>query len=153
MRINSKIIRAIETINIFIEESTKDKFEYGAYRNGVYLAFYTNNQLDEVFKEVIPASELGKVDTFLREFGSQSWYNDEILRNMRASLEKIKGFLCFKVRGIGTVFYSWQSDLRSNTNRTFIEDSLKLAISEINQNYQLQLRLDSDTRIWFPRYC
>lgn len=46
-----------------------------------------------------------------------------------------------------TVFYSWQSDLPNNTNRSFIESCLKKAIKLINNddNYSLEMNIDRDT--------
>ena len=52
-----------------------------------------------------------------------------------------------------TIFYSWQSDLPNNTNRTFIENVLDKAIKEITADLSIQeadrngtLQLDKDTK-------
>ena len=47
-----------------------------------------------------------------------------------------------------TVFYSWQSDLSTKTNKYFIRDSLKKAIKEINKDVaiKLEIRFDQDTK-------
>lgn len=46
-----------------------------------------------------------------------------------------------------TIFYSWQSDLASNTNRGFIEDSLEKAIKGINRlEVHLDVAIDRDTQ-------
>lgn len=52
-----------------------------------------------------------------------------------------------------TIFYSWQSDSPSNTNRNFIEDALKKAIEAVNKELTVQtpnredsLSLDKDTQ-------
>jgi hypothetical protein len=45
------------------------------------------------------------------------------------------------------IFYSWQSDLPNNTNRTFIEDCIKLAIKDLsNENLHLEIAIDRDTK-------
>ncbi|WP_152269642.1 hypothetical protein [Agriterribacter humi] len=45
------------------------------------------------------------------------------------------------------VFYSWQSDLPNNTNRTFIQVVIERAIGQLNkENLHLELVLDSDTK-------
>ena len=33
-----------------------------------------------------------------------------------------------------SIFYSWQSDLPSKTNRNFIEDAIKKALKSINKD-------------------
>lgn len=49
---------------------------------------------------------------------------------------------------VQTIFYSWQSDTPSNTNRGFIKDSIERAIKCIAQNISIEepLRLDQDTQ-------
>lgn len=45
-----------------------------------------------------------------------------------------------------TIFYSWQSDLPNNTNRSFIEDVIKKAIKRSKNNgYSIYLDYDRDT--------
>jgi len=45
------------------------------------------------------------------------------------------------------IFYSWQSDLSNNTNRTFIETALQRAVKELAQDPEIQEspRVDRDT--------
>ena len=43
-----------------------------------------------------------------------------------------------------TVFYCWQSDLKSASTRSFIEDALGSAIREINQDNSVKLEVDVD---------
>lgn len=43
------------------------------------------------------------------------------------------------------VFYSWQSDLPSKTNRTLIEDAIEQAVTKLKISAQRSLRLDADT--------
>lgn len=43
-----------------------------------------------------------------------------------------------------TVFYCWQSDLKSASTRSFIEDALGSAIREINQDNSVKLEVDID---------
>lgn len=42
-----------------------------------------------------------------------------------------------------TVFYSWQSDLKNSTNRSFIEDALKRAVATLGD---LEIAIDRDTQ-------
>lgn len=46
-----------------------------------------------------------------------------------------------------TIFYSWQSDLPNNSNRTLIEECIKKAIKEIEKDveYSLTMNIDRDT--------
>ena len=46
-----------------------------------------------------------------------------------------------------TVFYSWQSDLPNNTNRSFIEQALENAAKTIRENNVIQVEpvIDRDT--------
>ncbi|BAV06722.1 hypothetical protein SAMN05421788_11671 [Filimonas lacunae] len=47
-----------------------------------------------------------------------------------------------------TIFYSWQSDLPSNTNRSFIESCLKEAVDQltITPGFSIEMNLDRDTK-------
>jgi hypothetical protein len=49
---------------------------------------------------------------------------------------------------VGTLFYSWQSDSPSKTNRGFIKDATERAIKSVNRDLELEeaLRLDQDTQ-------
>lgn len=47
-----------------------------------------------------------------------------------------------------SIFYSWQSDLPSNTNRGFIEECIKEAIKMLKKtyNFSLEIKIDKDTK-------
>src|SRR4051812_2236979 len=47
-----------------------------------------------------------------------------------------------------TIFYSWQSDLPNNTNRTFIEDALGKAVKAIrnDDSIKVEVAIDMDTQ-------
>lgn len=45
-----------------------------------------------------------------------------------------------------SIFYSWQSDLPSKTNRYFIEDSIKKSLREINKDNRVIACIDRDTK-------
>jgi hypothetical protein len=47
-----------------------------------------------------------------------------------------------------TIFYSWQSDLPSNSNRGFIETCLKKVIKQVDKDmpFQLEFNIDRDTK-------
>ena len=49
-----------------------------------------------------------------------------------------------------TVFYSWQSDVFKNTNRFFIEECIKQAISELKNDCEIidreDFNFDKDTK-------
>ena len=52
-----------------------------------------------------------------------------------------------------TIFYSWQSDIANNINRSFIEDALKKAIKKVGKNISIQdalrdkeIKIDKDTK-------
>ncbi len=44
------------------------------------------------------------------------------------------------------IFYSWQSDLSSKTNRYYIEDTIKKALKEINKDNRIVACIDRDTK-------
>jgi len=45
------------------------------------------------------------------------------------------------------LFYSWQSDLPNNKNRSFIEDCIKIAVKSLkNENLHLEVAIDRDTK-------
>ena len=44
------------------------------------------------------------------------------------------------------IFYSWQSDLSSKTNRYYIEDSIKIALKKINKDNRIIACIDRDTK-------
>lgn len=45
------------------------------------------------------------------------------------------------------IFYSWQSDLPNNTNRSFIEDCINIAIEDLSsENLHLDVAIDRDTK-------
>lgn len=45
------------------------------------------------------------------------------------------------------IFYSWQSDLPNNSNRSFIEDCIKKAIKKLStENLNLDIAIDRDTK-------
>ena len=52
-----------------------------------------------------------------------------------------------------TIFYSWQSDLPNNLNRSFVEDALERAIRQLNKDLAVEesprdeeLTVDKDTK-------
>ncbi len=45
-----------------------------------------------------------------------------------------------------TIFYSWQSDLPTKTNRYFIENSIKKSLKEINKDNRVIACIDRDTK-------
>ena len=45
-----------------------------------------------------------------------------------------------------SIFYSWQSDLPSKTNRSFIEDAIKKALKSINKDNRIVACIDRDTK-------
>lgn len=45
---------------------------------------------------------------------------------------------------IYNIFYSWQSDLPNNTNRSFIEDCIKKAIRKIKFSSDMKVYVDYD---------
>lgn len=44
-----------------------------------------------------------------------------------------------------SIFYSWQSDLPNNTNRSFIENAIKKAIKKLSFETQVYAEYDRDT--------
>ncbi|MEI6412508.1 MAG: hypothetical protein WCR52_24160, partial [Bacteroidota bacterium] len=46
------------------------------------------------------------------------------------------------------IFYSWQSDLKNSSNRTFIENCIKTAIMELkaDKDFKIEVALDRDTK-------
>lgn len=47
-----------------------------------------------------------------------------------------------------TIFYSWQTDLPNNTNRSFIESCLNIVVSKVgkSEQFSIELAIDRDTK-------
>ncbi len=69
------------------------------------------------------------------------------LNNVRQIISHIIESDNNKLYKLPTIFYSWQSTLPNNTNRNFIQTSIKKAIKSLNKSFDIKSRLeyDSDT--------
>ncbi|WP_342553720.1 TIR domain-containing protein [Paenibacillus sp. FSL R7-0652] len=125
-------------------------------RDSFHHIFYNENRFDEVFLSIFPierleiiSSVLHTIKTAISSSGNLiSGYNRiEIKKDELISiLEEIKLYIVrsMEVNGFN-IFYSWQSDLQNNTNRTFIESALEQSIRDISKELQIPFSLDKDT--------
>ena len=120
--------------------------------------FYENNfNLKSEFIELIPVEKLSNIRTlldFLRtvsghsgnSFSANGTYKD--IHELAEEISVLSELMKKQLNALSqyTVFYSWQSDSAPKLNRNFIENNLKKAIKELNNNSDIQLKLDKDTR-------
>jgi hypothetical protein len=148
MKKNERINKVIKTIDLLIEElNRKNTDNYFAYKNTLRLLVFKNGfELEDLFREYIPAEKLGLFDTVFRTFVSNPSFmgnHEEVVQMLLGAKQLIKDYCQYKNLH---VFYSWQSDIANNINRGFIQKAIQDAIEEINQEKKLEIFLDQDTR-------
>jgi len=148
MKKNERINKIIKTIDLLTDElNRKNTDNFFEYKNTLRLLIFKNGfELEDLFREYIPADKLGLFDKVIRTFISDSSFmgnHDKIVEMLYGSKQLIKDYCQYKNLH---VFYSWQSDLPNNTNRGFIQKAIQDAIEEINQEKKLNIFLDQDTR-------
>ena len=126
-------------------------------RNAIPDLFYeSQSKLRDEFVDLIPIDKLSEVRTLLEllrnisgmdgnnYFGSYNTCSKNYLIRSIESLEKImKEYI--NNHSQFTVFYCWESDLPSKTNRNYIQSCIEKAIKKLNDESDIKLRLDKDT--------
>ncbi len=140
---------------------TKDIKMIMDYRSAVYYLFFRGEELREEFLFLIPVNRLEMIANALlaisTAYGTVSAAGEQCLNSQRGcklnystlidALEEIKGYLENAINKHKLkVFYSWQSDLPTETNRNFIEGALKKAIKSVEKTKGYPLEFDKDTR-------
>lgn len=127
-------------------------------RNAIPDLFYENNfNLKSEFIELIPVEKLSNIRTLLDFLRTVSGYSGNSLsangtckdiHELAEEISVLSELMKKQLNALSqyTVFYSWQSDSDPKLNRNFIESNLKKAIKELNNNSDIQLKLDKDTR-------
>lgn len=143
-----RLKKTLELLDIFISELKARN--YNNYINNfrsLSNLFFTNRDLDTLFKEILPSNQLGNISSWLWNHGQSSHYSlgDSHMQEITDSLIRIKSMLSTAKNTNYTVFYSWQSDLPSGINRRLIENSLKNAIENLNADLGINIKFDKDT--------
>ena len=159
-----KVKKGIELLDLLIKELNESQSLDVVFnrRSTFYHIFYNGEKLDDVFLFLLPVEAIEDVSKVLNAIksaigttnggkasGIMPYNGAELTGNYQqvaGYLETIKSYL---VKALDTnnfsVFYSWQSDLAAQTNRSFIEVALKKAIRTVKKERNLPLELDKDT--------
>lgn len=154
-----KIKKGIELLELVLRDLNKNaNSELECLRRDTfYHLFYNDNRLDELFLVIIPTDEIEKISRVLLiiktansyssvDDGFHSQYGNVSKSVLSETLNQFLLHLKSTLAKYGfNIFYSWQTDTISTTNRNFIEDSLKKAIKDVNNRLSLPLQLDKDT--------
>lgn len=152
-----KIKKGIELLELVLEGLNRNDREVlnNLRRDSFHHIFYNGDRLDELFLIIIPTEEIEIIARMLLiiksaygggSTGIQSTYGTVSKRELREILEIFLGHLKSALVQFGfNIFYSWQTDLPSKTNRNFIQSSLERAIKSASIKSKLPLQLDKDT--------
>lgn len=125
-------------------------------RDSFHHVFYNGNRIDELFLYIFPIDKLEHISRIFSaiETASGSAENDLLSyggihtkkENLISSFETINSYLKQSIASQGfNIFYSWQSDLPNNTNRSFIESALEKVIGEASKELTNPFSMDKDT--------
>ena len=155
---NRRLRKALELIQWLLKEVDL-KNNLGAVhdrRDTFHHIFFNGDRLDELFLYIFPVDRIEEISRMLNILKSvcgsgnnevNSYYSTRIKKdNLISLLNEVRQYIEQAIAEHGfNIFYSWQSDLPNNTNRNFIEKSLEKAISEVNNEQAIALKLDKDT--------
>lgn len=160
---NKRVLYRKEIDLLLLAKKNLQSFELYNYvrsvRDAIPDLFYDGGfNLKGEFVEIIPVDRLSEIRGLL-EFLKQITSGDQdkvfsLASGQRRTREIIDGIdsLCslmkeqISLHSNFTVFYSWQSDLPSRENRNFIEKSIIAAINALNDDSDIKLILDKNTR-------
>lgn len=160
---NKRVLYRKEIDLLLLAKKNLQSFELYNYvrsvRDAIPDLFYDGGfDLKGEFVEIIPVDRLSEIRGLL-EFLKQITSGDQdkvfsLASGQRRTREIIDGIdsLCslmkeqISLHSNFTVFYSWQSDLPSRENRNFIEKSIIAAINALNDDSDIKLILDKNTR-------
>lgn len=153
-----RLKKGIELIELLLNEikTSNDINSVFRRRDSFHHVFYNGDRIDELFLYIFPVEELEHISMILSVIETANIATGDELRNYEgrkikkdmliSSLETINSYLKETISSRGfNIFYSWQSDLQNNTNRSFIESALEKAIGEVNKELIIPLFLDKDT--------
>lgn len=152
-----KIKKGIELLELVLGDLNRNEREIlnNLRRDSFHHIFYDGNRLDELFLAIIPTEQIEDITRVLLIIKTayaggngeiQSQYGRILNRDLKAMLEIFLDNLKSALVQYGfNIFYSWQTELTSKTNRNFIQSSLEKAIKSASIKSQLPLRLDKDT--------
>ena len=157
-----RIQQAIAFLHLVIDDVDEQNDGVGVLnvisdrRNTFYHLFYENRHIDYILTFAFDVRQMGRVIETLDvcAFATSS-LNDYILTDrikmkcldFKMNLHYIKDCLESYMRGDSfKIFYAWQSDINSRSNRNFIESSLDKAIKAVNKSLKLGLAKDRDTK-------
>lgn len=113
------------------------------------ILFETYNKPYDIFIKKIDTNILGEFIIFfskLSKMHSVEKTNINLLSEINSKLNDYKGVLINIIKNIN-IFYSWQSDLTSKYNRSFIENAIKNVMKEIkNINTDINITLDESIK-------
>ena len=157
--------RGIDILNIILAYSkdAKNRSEIFQQKRPVAQIFFQDeapDRLRHIFFEQLPIEKLSKYTRLLNflstmtsmdggtKYSSPTNRDYKIVDFENDLQELIDLFSAeLSVRDGQTVFYSWQSESKGSDNRSYIEESLKIAIRSFNEKHsEIRLTLDQDTR-------
>jgi hypothetical protein len=153
-----RLKKGIELIELLLNEIKTSNNVTSVFkrRDSFHHVFYNGNRLDELFLYIFPVEKLehisgilsaietasGSVGDELLSYGGRETKKEELV----SSLETINFYLQQSITSQGfNIFYSWQSDLQNNTNRSFIETALEKAVREVSKELIIPFVKDMDT--------
>lgn len=156
-----RVKKFLELIDILINDTTysgNDSEEINKKINSLIdnvlsinpILFETYNKPYDIFIKKIDTNILGK---FIRFFSDLSKMHSVEMTNIINILSeinnKLNAYKCILIKNIKNIniFYSWQSDLISKYNHSFIENAIKNVIKKIkNINTDINITLDESTK-------
>jgi hypothetical protein len=149
---NKKLADILSVIDLYLQDLAKASGEeIFSHRKSLKLLLYPNNgYLIDDIKNIIPVTELGKVETNVRLLVHNSTFSEDsriedrkILINLKALIEDANDV---SQKDVYTIFYSWQSDLENRLTRGFIKNALEKSIKIISEKQDITILIDEDTR-------
>lgn len=147
-------------------EKTKNSLDGNVFKNLqelMYgfsnLCFESDKKIYPIFQDLISPQEISKFINFmlflsqgismrsgdnLTSHSGQRYSKSQILSLAEEYIKKFDEYLSNDTEY--RVFYSWQSDTTDKYNRNFIEKAIEKAIKKINEKFNINVKLDKDTR-------
>jgi hypothetical protein len=148
MNDRQRIERSVNAIELFIKDLSENNTRtFSDHKQTLWMLLFENEQLSEIFKDKLPIELLGKFATEIKSFVLSPFSSlDQYPVYAKLLSEKREILLKYCKTKDLRIFYSWQSDLPNNTNRSFIQTSIQDSIEELNSENNWGLFIDSDTR-------
>lgn len=88
-----RVEKAIEIANIFINDLKEGGKNFFSNRRTIGTIFYTNREIEEIFKEIFPVRNLGNIDSFLWGISASASFSTSQSLNYIKNMEQIKIYL------------------------------------------------------------